>query len=53
MIIGIYKYNRRIYKCLYVFMKFKEIIVTSPVLWFFFKSDISGRNSPLYTICFK
>jgi hypothetical protein len=32
MIIGIHKYHRRIHKYPYVFMKFKEITVMSPVL---------------------
>jgi hypothetical protein len=32
IIYGIHEYNRRIHEYPYVFMKFKEIIVTSPVL---------------------
>jgi hypothetical protein len=53
MIIGIYEYSRYIYKYLYLFMKFKDFINMLGVLWNFFESDFSGRNSALYTICFR
>jgi hypothetical protein len=35
MIISIHEYNRYIHEYLYLFIKFKDFIVTSPVLWNF------------------
>jgi hypothetical protein len=53
IIFGIHEYNRCIHENLYVSMKFKGFTDTLGVLWNYFNSDFSGRNSASYAICFR